>query len=167
MSSEPAFITISAGDDIERIQKKLVGMPPVLQSVGVQASSNYLLNVLINKEIPLSKSVFEGSRMQAYGVPFFTEKQRRYFFAAIADNLPYVRGGKHTGIETQWMIEGEGPKMELVNKAEGAFQIYSERQARQLGLAGWKKVGQIIKEYTPQMVRSFQTAVNKWIKDFW
>ena len=164
--SDP-LISASVGNDVARINAKLSQMPPVICNLGVTAATNYLLNILISKEIPASKSVFKGSRVMAYGVPFFTDKQRRYFFAAILDTLPYQRGGKGEGIESQWRIEGGGMQMEIVNWAPGAYWLYSENQARQLGLAGWKKLKAIMQEYTPQMTRSFMGAVRQWLRENW
>jgi hypothetical protein len=165
MSDIPFFQIDFSSSDIARIQAKLADLPDGCANAGVVASTNYLLGVLVNKEIPESKSVFKGSRTAAYGVPFFTDKQRKFFFAQIADNLPYVRGGKSSGMESKWYTVGSGKTMRIVNYSKAAFYVYDNiHQARQLALAGWKKMEVIIKDYTPQTVRSFVNAVNQYIK---
>lgn len=153
---------------IDRIQKKLTELPPALGNVGTEAATNYLLNVLVNKEIPPNRSVFEGSRTMAYGKPFFSPAQRNYFFAVILPTLPYVRGGKGSGMQSQWFISGSGMKMSIHNETEASFWVYdNQRQARQLALVGWKKIGAIIEEYSSQIFRSFQTAVKTYINKYW
>lgn len=150
----------------DKVQAMLAKLPPELQNVAVEAGSNYLLNVLVNREVPPSRSVLEGSRKAAYGQSFFTDRQRRYFFAVVRDSLPYMRRGRNGGVQGEWHIDGSGTQKRLYNPTEGAHWIYSEDQARQLGVeyAGWKKVSQIISEYTPQIIRSCKNAVASYLK---
>ena len=132
----PFFQLDVSSTDIARIQAKLADIPEGAGNAGVEASTNYLLGVFVNKEVPESKSVFEGSRTAAYGVPFFSDKQRKFFFAAIVDTLPYERGGQNNGVESDWKIEGSGKSMRIVNYSQAAHFLYDNtKQARQLALA--------------------------------
>ena len=65
----------------------LANAPAIAQDAAIDAANEYLLNVL--KAYPPQRSI---TRKEAYGVSFFTEKQRRWFFANL-DNLqiPYHR----------------------------------------------------------------------------
>lgn len=155
------YVSIQVSGDIEKIKKELESLPPALANVGTEAAAKYLLNKLIN-DVPPQKHI---TRRQAYGVPFFSEKQRRYFFAVVAKTLPYQRGGKVSGMQTQWEMLGGGWEVKLNNRAPGSLYVFdNQRQARLNALVGWKKVSQYIKEYQPQMLRSFKNAVRNEIK---
>jgi hypothetical protein len=161
------FIDVSV-TGLDTLQKRLESLGPEAGGAGIEASTNYMLGVLVNKEIPPSKSVFEGSRRMAYGVPFFTPKQRRYFFWALANGIiqqPYIRGGKGGGMESEWKTTGSGLSYRIYNTSRAAFFAYSDQhQARQLALAGWNKIGKIMVDYMPRIVQAFVRGVNSYLK---
>lgn len=161
------FIDVSV-TGLDKVMKRLEKLGPEAGAAGTVAATNYLLNVIENKEIPESKSVFRGSRTMAYGVPFFTEKQRRFFFWAVRNgviDLPYKRRGKAGGMQSEWKVTGKGLSYRIYNTSRAAFFIYDDQhQARQLGLAGWNKIGQIVIDYLPKIVQAFVRGVNSYIK---
>ncbi len=63
---------------LPELQAKLAKLPPEAQNAIVDDVSEYFLNVL--REYPPQKSI---TRKAAYGVSFFSDKQRRFFFAAL------------------------------------------------------------------------------------
>ena len=153
---------------MDKVMKRLATLGPEAGGAGIEASTNYLLNVIQNKEIPESKSIFEGSRKMAYGVSFFTARQRRYFFWALANGIikqPYIRGGKAGGMQSEWMTTGSGLSYRIYNTSRAAFFVYDNQyQARQLGLAGWNKIGKIIVDYMPNIVKAFTRGVNTYLR---
>jgi hypothetical protein len=161
------FIDVSVVG-LDKVMRRLEKIGPEAGGAGIMASTNYFLNILENKEIPASKSVFHGSRRMAYGVPFFTAKQRRFFFWALANGIiqqPYIRGGKTSGMESKWMTTGSGLSYRIYNTSRAAFFVYDDNhQARQLGLAGWNKISQIIIDYLPNIVRAFVRGVNTYLR---
>jgi hypothetical protein len=160
---------------VEKIQKAMAGLPDDLCNAGCEASTKYLLGVLVNREVPEQTFI---PRAVAYpdavaysplGTPipgYFSWKQFKYVRALWAKGkIPYTRKGKAGGIASEWFMIGSGKQLTLVNRARGAVYLYDNRlQARQLALVGWKKISQIITEYTPQMVRSFKNAVKQVIR---
>jgi hypothetical protein len=154
------YFSISVGDSVEKIKAKLDVLPPQLANAGTEAASKYLLNKLVNDQPPVKHI----SRAMAYpetGNGFFTDRQRAKFFATVRYTLPYQRGG----METKWELLGSGWEVKINNRDPGSVFVYDDtRQARLNALVGWKKISQYIREYLPQMLRSFQNAVNSEIK---
>ena len=166
MSDQLIGITVS--QDVDKIKEKLGKLVPGYIDAGSEAASKYLLDVLVNKEIPEWRKV---TRTSVYGEPFKTDKQRRFFFAALADGrieVPYQRRGKSDGIQSNWKIEGSGAEVTLTNDAPAAVYLYdNQKQSLFMGLMGigWSKIGVILRQYTPQMVRSFMTAGRNYIRN--
>ncbi|CAK0770193.1 hypothetical protein CCP3SC15_400012 [Gammaproteobacteria bacterium] len=162
------YFSVSVGDSVEKIRKKIAALPAQLADAGTEAASNLLLDALVNKEIP----EYHGgiTRMSVYGQTFKTPKMRRWFFWALKSgliNVPYIRRGKSSGIQSSWRLIGRGAKTTITNQAQGAIYLYdNNRQSRFMGLmgVGWNKIGVILAQYTPQMVRSFANAVRQVIK---
>lgn len=149
---------------MDKIIEKLEKLPDAIGDAGVEQANNYLLNVLIRKEIPPPKHV---SRIEAYGRSFFTERQRRWFFAALKSGeitVPYKRRGPSGGVQSAWMISGAGRRAYLSNDDPAAEWVYSEHQARLNQLVGWRRVSQIIDKYTKNIVASFTRGVASAIK---
>jgi hypothetical protein len=155
---------------IKEIEAKIAALPVKVAEAGVEYSTNYLLGVLVNKEIPRYKY---ASRAAAYpnapAAPgWFSEKQRRYVMMLIKRGdikIPYTRAGKAGGIQSRWKIEGTGVKLRIVNDSPEAVFLYDDRlQARQPAMVGWKKIGVIIAEYNKRMLSSFDRGVKAAIK---
>ena len=148
MSNE--FIDINV-TGIANLTERLKKMPPAIQEKAVDNVTNYLLNVLIHKEIPPEKYVSRKTAYPETGNGFFTAKQRRYFFWAKRNgliNVPYKRRGATGGIASKWRIvkDDDGYKR-IINTSPGAFYVYDDfGQARQLSIVGWKTIGTIITE---------------------
>jgi hypothetical protein len=160
---DPSYIT-----DLTRIQNKLAQLPPQAIDAGLEMAGNYLLNVLVNKEIPPYSYV---SRAEAYGdmgfgPGWFSDKQRRYVMAAIHDGritIPYDRGGTY-GIQSRWRIEGAGAQRTLTNDSPGAPWVYSDpKPPRQLAMVGWLGMELIIEKYKTNLYQSFMRGVNNAI----
>jgi hypothetical protein len=110
------------------------------------------------------------TRKSVYGETFKSDKQRRYFFAALRDGriqVPYHRRGKAGGIQSTWNMEGRGAKVTITNRDPVSVWLYdNKRQSLFMGWMGigWNKIGVILTQYTPQMVRSFMRAGNDYLK---
>jgi len=95
------------------------------------------------------------SRKAAYGVSFFTEKQRGWFFANLNSGelqIPYQRTGT---LEGGWKITGQGIETVLINDVPYAGLAYGENQSRHLAKIGWKKI--------PEFLRARRTAIRNVI----
>jgi len=149
---------------LDHIRARLEELPDAVGNDGVEAADNYLLNILISKEIPPYRYV---SRRQAYGRTFFSDRQRRFVMAGIRSGkitIPYKRGGKTSGIQSQWKIIGTGKSAYLENDAPGAIYLYSEMQANQPRLVGWKRIETIVDAYTKKIGDAFERGARKAIR---
>ena len=152
------LILVSA-DGLKQVQAKLAKLPDAVADDGVMAANTYLLDVLRIYPPPNYTT-----RRAAYGVSFFTPKQRRWFFAALRNgeiNVPYRRT---QGIRDNWRIEGAGRLSFLANDAPGVEWVIGENQSRHEALVGWKKVSATVKERTARIVRAFDAGVKKAIR---
>jgi hypothetical protein len=152
------FIVVSA-DGLKELEAKLKRLPDAVADDGVTAANAYLLNVV--KTYPPQNYV---TRKAAYGVTFFTARQRRWFFAALRNgeiSVPYKRT---QGIRNNWRVEGTGRLSFLANDAPGVGWVMGENQSRHEAKVGWKKVTDIIKERTAAIVKAFDGAVKRAIR---
>lgn len=168
-------ISPTAVQDIERVQKKLAALPPAAISAGDIQATNYLLSVLINKEVPPYKYI---PRSQ---VPWKSDKQRRYVMMMVRKgviSVPYQRQGKSTDYSTAGQVNGAGVQgswllainkntnqATITNKKPYAYWLYGQQQSRRHALIGWKKMSAILAEYEKRIYESFMRGVRKAIRD--
>jgi len=134
----------------EFIQTVLPRLPQEIRDAATDDVSNYLLNIL--RSYPSYRYI---SRKAAYGVSFFTEKQRGWFFANLNSGelqIPYQRTGT---LEGGWKITGQGIETVLINDVPYAGLAYGENQSRHLAKIGWKKI--------PEFLRARRTAIRNVI----
>jgi hypothetical protein len=145
---------------IPEVQKMLASLPPAVQDAVVEDTADYLLNVL--RTNPPEKRV---TRKEAYGVTFFSDKQRRFFFAALADgriNVPYQRT---QGQSKGWRKIGNGKNAMVVNETPGViFTRDDERQSRLSKLIGWKTVSEEIRDRADRIKQIIEGAAKRAIK---
>ena len=144
---------------MDKIEEKLKQLPELVGDMGVEASNNYMLNVMIRKEVPGYKHV---SWKQAYGKP-----PPGGFFAKLKSGeiqVPYQRRGPGNGVTGAWQIRGAGRDALLVNTDPAAKWVYSENQARMMQLIGWRRISQMIDKYTKNIVQAFDRGVKAAIK---
>ena len=152
------LILVSA-DGLKELHAKLAKLPDAVADDGVQAGNEYIVTAMQQQPPPNYVT-----RKAAYGVTFFTERQRRWFFAALRNgeiNVPYKRT---QGIRNAWRIEGRGRLGFVANDAPGVGWGMGENQARQPAMVGWKKANAIIKERTAEIVRRFDAGVKKALR---
>lgn len=92
---------------------------------------------------------------------FFSDKQRRFVMAGIADGSITPGTSQRTGaLKNGWRIEGRLSPLTIVNSAPGAvFAYHPIYQARQLDLVGWKDIG----EMTDENSEGAFNALDKWM----
>ena len=144
------FISINIED---HVTPKLPLVPDAIRKQVADDLTKKLLEVVKN-EPPYSGGI---TRKQAYGVSFFSDKQRRWFFANL-DNLdiPYNRTHKTSD---GWAIINTGDGRTLENKSPNAWRVYGEKQPRILGLIGWRKLSDILKSNRPTITRVIGASV--------
>lgn len=107
------------------------------------------------------------TRKEAFGGNgFFSDKQRRWFFAALESgelSLPYQRTG---ALRDGWQVASKGTLAPMLfNSSSSAIFAHDDRQqSRLLGKIGWKKLGDVVKERSSQIARVMAEALRKSMK---
>jgi hypothetical protein len=110
------------------------------------------------------------ARKKAYGVSFFSDKQRRYVMAKIRSGEIVPGQNNRTGAsEDAWSYTpataGKNYAYKLVNPTPGAYWTRDDKnQARQPAKVGWLKVGEVVRKNMSGAIRAAKAAVNDWIK---
>jgi len=145
----------------KEIEAKLNKLPIEVADTCMGEVQDYMLNVMRSDQ-PSPNYV---SRTQAYGQPFSSDKQRRWFFWALnsgAISVPYHRT---QALSKGWHIVNRGLLGYLVNYTPGASYVVGERnQANQPRLVGWKKASQQIQERISKINKVLEGAAKKAIK---
>lgn len=108
------------------------------------------------------------SRKAAYGVTFFTAKQRRWFFAAVRDGRINPGQNNRTGeTSAAWQAEprNNGYRYTMTNNTPGGYYTRDNRgQARQLAKVGWRKIRDVLVANYQGAVRAAVLAVNRYLQ---
>lgn len=105
------------------------------------------------------------SRKEAYGAVFFSDVQRRAFFAKLDDGsitVPYVRRGSG-GLAGKWATreEQDGLTQVLGNNAPYAGQVVGPKQSRMMQLIGWVRTRDKFLSERPAVKRIIITEIRK------
>lgn len=149
----------------EELAAKLERLPIEVADLAVGDAQDYLLNVLRSDQ-PSPNYV---TRKAAYGVTFFDkhgdDRQRRWFFAALADgriNVPYRRT---QGLSKGWKIIDRGVSGYIVNDSPGAKYVVGDgTQSRHEKMVGWKTISQQVKDRLDKINKIVDAAAKKAIK---
>jgi hypothetical protein len=145
---------------LAHLMKGLSEMPEAIQDAAVDEAAPYLVEVL--KQYPPSKYV---SRKQAYGKTFFSDKQRRWFFAALRRGdltIPYRRT---QGLRNAWQIIGSGKNTIIVNESSGApFVMGDQTQSRHERMVGWETVTRVVADRAKRLGEKLEAGANKAMK---
>src|SRR3990172_7167849 len=106
---------------IDELKAKLDKLPEAAQDEGVTEGLKYLQNIM--RKYASYKYV---SRKSAYGTTFFTEKQRRYFFAALNRGEISIGNNRTQALARGWKIEGTGRKAFLANEVSYAAYVMGD-----------------------------------------
>lgn len=154
------FVGIEVTGDIPKIQNFLQRYPKEAQDMITDDVNAYLVKVM--QQYPSQSYV---TRSSAYGAPFFTEKQRRWFFAALRRGEISVPYHRTQGLRESWNIVGKGRGSIIVNETQAAvFTMGDGTQSRHEKMVGWKTVGALIKERMSRIVQVANGAAKKALK---
>jgi hypothetical protein len=147
---------------VEELRGKLSQLGGLASDTVTDDVSAYMKNVMQSSQ-PSPNYI---TRTQAYGQPFQSDRQRRWFYAALADgtlNVPYSRTQE---MRNSWQVIGAGGQNAmLVNDAPGAAYVMGDNtQANQPRLVGWKTVKQVVSDHMSGVMRVADAAVKRAIK---
>lgn len=152
---------------IEAVQSFIRAVPQGVKKVALEAFSNYVVG---NERHGLRHAdpYKYVTRKSAYGVSFFTVKQRKWFFWALSTGQIDPGSGKRTGESTAaWKVMpiNNGYNYRIENNTTGGFYTrHDTRQARQLGNVGWRKTMVVLAANYIGGIRAAIIAVNKYLK---
>ena len=106
------------------------------------------------------------SRRQAYGQTFVSDKQRRWFFAALRSGelqIPYVRTRT---LRNQWVIaDAPGGDVILRNYTDYAKWVQQgSTQSRMMTLRGWQTEDDVTAQNAAGIARVADESYNRYIK---
>lgn len=96
--------------------------------------------------------------------PFVSEKQRRYFFAALRDGrivLPYRRRGAGGGLASRWgQVAQDGGLTQVIgnDSAYAPFVIGHESQSLYMRSLGWRTTADVVEAEADNAWRTFVTG---------
>lgn len=105
------------------------------------------------------------SRKSAYGKTFFTDKQRRWFFAnKMQDKIGNNRTGESADAWKYRATSG-GYNYAITNATRAAYFTRADRgQARQPAKVGWRKTMAVIEANMNGAIRSANAAVKRYLQ---
>lgn len=142
---------------LEELRAKLRTLRPEAADAGVENANKYLLDYERTAQPPYSYVSFK----QAYG-GFFSERQRRFVMANIADGGIVVPYRRTQDLRKGWQLLGTGTNQLLVNEVPAAaFTKDEATQARMMKMRGWTTVQQDVRDRMAEIVRRFEAGAQK------
>lgn len=106
------------------------------------------------------------TRTEVYGQPFQSEKQKRFFFAALADGrieVPYHRDESEASYRfgDRWNIaeSDKGLTQTIDNDTPYGHWVMGDDQSLFMQAMGWHKVSDIAEEVTDHVIEMIRTGI--------
>lgn len=146
---------------LPELEAKLAKLPDAAADDGVEAANTYIVNVM--REYQPYRSI---TRKSVYGSSFKTDKQRRWFFAALRSGEIHVPYNRTQELRGSWKTAGDGRQQFVYSEdmPKAQYVMQDGHQNQLLKKMGWKTVETRMKERMSEIVRRFDAGVNKAIK---
>lgn len=103
-----------------------------------------------------------ATRLAAYGVSFFSDKQRRWFWANGGPDM--IGNHRNFSIREGWHIDGKGASIFIRNQAQGVGYVMGANYvANQPFLAGWRSSMDNVRANIAGAIRAAMLAVADFI----
>lgn len=153
---------------IEELKQFLADLPRGTMRDGIKAAGEYLIGNDAHGLKHLVKYKYV-SRKSAYGVTFFSDKQRRWFFWALGEGIINPGADNRTGNTADgwhYSTSANGYQAKLYNDTQGAKYVQGDAtQARQPAKVGHRKVSDVISTNINGAIQAAERAVQKWINE--
>lgn len=153
---------------VEQLQDLFNKIPLYAKKEAVKAVGEYLIG---NERRGLRHLVKQNyvSRKAAYGVTFFSDKQRKYVMARIREGSIVPGHYRRTGATAGgWRMQttGGGYDAKLINPSRGApWVMGDDTQSRHEAMVGHRKVEDVISTNIKGAMQAANVAVKKWIRE--
>lgn len=142
---------------LKELQTKINRLPDAAADEGVEEASLYMVNVL--RQYPPQKRV---TIAQAGG--WKSDKQRRWFFAALRRGEIQVPYHRTQQLADGWKILGYGKSSFIANETSYAKYVMGDGdQSRMHELIGWQKLQAFLTARAQQIIRKFDAGVKNAI----
>jgi hypothetical protein len=134
-------------------------LPRNVRGVATEAAAVYFIGDGRRglKHYPAYKYV---TRRSAFGVAFFSAKQRRYVMARIREGSIDPGAPHRTGnFQRSWHTDGEGARTRIIGTLP--HEQWPDRLTEKVG---WRAVDDILSTNYKGAIRASQAAVNMWLK---
>lgn len=148
---------------VEQVQTYLKSLPRGVMRTALKAIAEYIVGDDSHglKHNEVYKYV---SRISAYGVSFFSDAQRRWYWA---NGGPAMIGNNRTGASSEaWTYKevNGGYGYKLQNPTEGAYWTRSDAQAAQPAKVGWRKVMAVVEDNIKGALRHANARVGEFLR---
>lgn len=150
--------------NLEPVQAYIASVPRGVKGEAVQQIADYLIGDERHglKHYPAYRYV---SRRQAYGRVFFSERQRRWFFAALNSGELHIPYRRTFALRQAWEKGDDRWRPVIRNPLPYAPHVMDdERQSRMSRKMGWRTVGKVIEDNLKGALRMAGYAVQRWLK---
>lgn len=150
---------------LEKVKAFLESVPYGTKGLAVDEVTEYLLGDDRHglRHYPPTKRV---TRKAAYGRTFFSDRQRKWFFAALRSgelHLPYARTGE---LGAGWEKIGDKWRRVIRNKVAYAKHVVSDdRQSRMSKKIGWRTISKNIADNIDGALQRASQAIQRWLKE--
>lgn len=149
---------------LAKIEKMLAELPHGAKSVAIPAINEYLIGD-DSHGLKHEPSYNEVSRTAAYGFPFFTDKQRKYFFWALGEGIINPGQDNRThNFQNGWKVRGDLYRQTIYNDVPYGKWLMSEGQARQPAMVGWRKISEVVKSNMKGAIRHAYAKLGEWFR---
>ena len=155
----PDFLGIDVSG-LKPLMDKLAKMPKAVHEEVTRAAADETVKAM--RVYPAERRI---TRTQAYGTPFFTEKQRRYFFWALKQGIISVPYRRTNNLRDNWVIIGQGLDEMVVNQTPYSGVVMGDNEQSRMSKAiGWKTLEQRLRENSQKLAKVLQSAADKALR---
>ena len=153
-------IDVSGVDKISELITRFPGhLQEALEAAGKETASEILETEGIRKYPPV--------QLPRPAMPM-TEKQRRWFFYALKNNLidvPYNRGGTNSQkFGSQWYVEQSHYTTTIGNRSGYGGYLVGENQAQYMASLGWRKLTDVAADKTNKIKTIYEGWLNRAVE---
>jgi hypothetical protein len=153
----PDIIKIEGLDRLEKVLDNLENLRIFRRAL--RQSAVYVLEEL--RTYPPQRRL---TRKSVYGKTFQSDKQRRWFFAALRSGEIQVPYRRTNAFRKNWTIKsGRSGLRQVVENftGYGPYNMGNRSQSRFQAKIGWRKTQTVVKEVTPRLERDLALSIEK------
>lgn len=154
------FVEVQGIDPLLRVLVEITSEE--IQSIVTRKTAMFLRNKM--QRYPIQRYV---GRAEAYGKTFQSDKQRRWFFAALRSGELQIPYGRTNQLSAGWqLVNYGGADWALENSVPYVGYVQGEPQSRMMQMRGWRTINQVMDEDASQIETFAQETYNTEFKRY-